>query len=83
MAWSLVDTLGLQKGSKVIIFTSNLYESLVVTLACARAGFIHFNVDAGHSTEELANQINYFKPHAMFVMSHIINETDKTVKVTH
>ena len=41
----MVDQLGLKKGDRVLLYTSNLYESLCVTLAAARIGCIHFLLD--------------------------------------
>ena len=76
---SLVDKLGLSKGDKVLLYTSNLYESLVATLACARIGCLHFLLCTSYPAYDLAQQINAFKPRAMFIMSHIINEFDGNI----
>lgn len=60
LANCLVQKFGLTKGEKVLIYTSNLYESVVVSLACARIGCIHFLRDNSHDPKDLATQIDFF-----------------------
>jgi acetyl-CoA synthetase len=51
-------SLGLKKGSRVIIYMPTIPESIIAMLSCARLGLIHSVVFAGFSSESLKNRIN-------------------------
>ena len=50
-------SLGLKKGSRVIIYMPTIPESIIAMLSCARLGLIHSVVFAGFSSESLKNRI--------------------------
>ena len=71
LATSLEKKFNLRKGDRVMIFTTNLYESIVFAQACARLGCVHYLLNATTSVAELASQLESFNPHLIFTMSHI------------
>jgi acyl-coenzyme A synthetase/AMP-(fatty) acid ligase len=67
----------------VLIYTPNIFESLVVNLACARIGAIPFMIDSvTHQPYDLAQHINVFKPKVAFVVSHATKEFDDFSRTT-
>ena len=53
-----LNSIGLKKGSRVIIYMPTIPESIIAMLACARLGLVHSVVFAGFSSESLKNRIN-------------------------
>ena len=51
-------SIGLKKGSRVIIYMPTIPESIIAMLSCARLGLIHSVVFAGFSSQSLKNRIN-------------------------
>lgn len=64
----------MKKGDVVIIYTSNYYESLVMTLAAARLGLVHHIVQHTDPPKELAVKINYLEPKLIFTTLKIFND---------
>lgn len=60
-AGALAD-LGVEKGSRVIIYMPMIPQSVVAVLACARLGAIHSVVFGGFASNELAVRIDDAKP---------------------
>ena len=53
-----LNSLGLEKGTRVIIYMPTIPESIIAMLSCARLGLIHSVVFAGFSSESLKNRID-------------------------
>tara|TARA_Y100000748_G_scaffold93027_1_gene77607 strand:- start:86 stop:2032 length:1947 start_codon:yes stop_codon:yes gene_type:complete len=51
-------SIGIKRGSRVIIYMPTIPESIIAMLSCARLGLIHSVVFAGFSSESLKNRIN-------------------------
>ena len=54
-----------------MIFTTNLYESVVFAQACARLGCVHYMLNATFTVSEVISQLESFNPHLIFTMSHV------------
>jgi propionyl-CoA synthetase len=57
-----LDSLGVKKGDRVIIYMPMIPEAAVAMLACARIGAIHSVVFGGFASNELATRINDARP---------------------
>ncbi len=64
-----LQSLGLVKGDRVIVYMPNIPEALIGMLACARIGVIHSVVFGGFAPAELATRINDAKPRAILTAS--------------
>ena len=54
LATSLEKQFNLKKGDRVMIFTTNIYESNVFANACARLGCVHYMMNATASVKEFS-----------------------------
>lgn len=57
-----LNTQGVEKGDRVIIYMPMVPEALIAMLACARIGAIHSVVFGGFAADELATRINDARP---------------------
>lgn len=57
-----LDSQGLRKGDRVIIYMPGVPEAVFAMLACARLGLIHSVVFGGFASKELATRIDDAKP---------------------
>ncbi|MBL4740253.1 MAG: propionyl-CoA synthetase [Sneathiella sp.] len=57
-----LDSLGIKKGDRVIIYMPMIPEAAIAMLACARIGAIHSVVFGGFAAKELATRIDDAKP---------------------
>ena len=73
-----LQTLGVQKGDRVIVYMPMVPEALVAMLGCARIGAIHSVVFGGFSSRELATRIDDAKPKVIIAGSCGI-ETNRVV----
>ncbi len=64
-----LQSLGLGKGDRAIIYMPNIPEALIGMLACARIGAIHSVVFGGFAPAELATRINDAKPKLILTAS--------------
>jgi propionyl-CoA synthetase len=64
-----LQSLGVVKGDRVIIYMPNLPEALFGMLACARIGAIHSVVFGGFAPSELATRINDARPKLILTAS--------------
>ena len=55
---NILETLGVRKGERVILYLPMIPEAAYAMLACARIGAIHSIVFAGFSSDALASRIN-------------------------
>ncbi len=55
---NILETLGVRKGDRVVIYMPMVPEAAVAMLACARIGAIHSIVFAGFSPDALAARVN-------------------------
>ena len=58
---SVLQSRGVVKGDRVIIYMPMIPEAIVAMLACARIGAIHSLVFGGFASKELATRINHAK----------------------
>jgi propionyl-CoA synthetase len=59
---SVLQSLGVTKGERVVIYMPNMAEAVFATLACARLGAIHSVVFGGFASHNLALRIDDAKP---------------------
>ena len=71
LATNFAEKFRLNKGGRVFVFTSNIYEAIVAALACARIGCIHYLLNSATPAKDVATQIDAFKPQLIFTTSHI------------
>lgn len=64
-----LDSLGVKKGDRVIIYMPMVPEAAIAMLACARIGAIHSVVFGGFAAKELATRIDDSKPKAIIAGS--------------
>jgi len=64
-----LDSLGITKGDRVIIYMPMVPEAAIAMLACARIGAIHSVVFGGFAPKELATRIDDAKPKAIIAGS--------------
>jgi len=64
-AAAMMQSLGLQRGDRVIIYMPNMPEAVFAILACARLGAIHSVVFGGFAAASLAARIDDAKPELM------------------
>jgi propionyl-CoA synthetase len=65
----MLQSLGVEKGDRVIIYMPMIIESIVAMLGCARLGAVHSVVFGGFAAAELATRINDAKPKAIISAS--------------
>ncbi len=58
----VLDSLGVAKGDRVIVYMPMVPETVVAMLACARIGAIHSVVFGGFASKELATRIDDARP---------------------
>ena len=68
-AAGMLKGLGVEKGSRVIIYMPMIPETVIAMLACARLGAIHSVVFGGFAPKELAVRIDDAKPVAILSAS--------------
>ncbi|MCF6247752.1 MAG: AMP-binding protein, partial [Desulfobacula sp.] len=61
----VLDSKGVVKGDRVIIYMPMIPEAAIAMLACARIGAVHSVVFGGFAANELATRINDAKPKAI------------------
>jgi hypothetical protein len=66
---AVLQSLGIRKGDRVIIYMPMIPEALFAMLACARIGAIHSVVFGGFAAAELATRIDDCKPVAILAAS--------------
>jgi len=59
---SVLASLGVKKGERVVIYMPNMPEAVIAVLACARLGAIHSVVFGGFAAHNLALRIDDAKP---------------------
>ena len=64
-AAAMMQSLGLKRGDRVIIYMPNMPEAVFAILACARLGAIHSVVFGGFAAASLAARIDDAKPRLM------------------
>ncbi|MEH6401833.1 MAG: propionyl-CoA synthetase [Sneathiella sp.] len=64
-----LDSLGVKKGDRVLIYMPMVPEAAIAMLACARIGAIHSVVFGGFAAKELATRIDDAKPKAIIAGS--------------
>lgn len=64
-----LQSLGITKGDRVLIYMPMVPEAVIAMLACARIGAIHSVVFGGFAAKELATRINDAKPVAVLAAS--------------
>ncbi|MDV7394523.1 AMP-binding protein, partial [Arthrospira platensis SPKY1] len=57
-AANMLESLGVTKGDRVVIYMAMTPELVIAALACARIGAVHSIVFAGFSAQSLADRIN-------------------------
>ena len=67
-----LDSLGVKKGDRVIIYMPTIPQSIAVMLACSRLGLIHSVVFAGFSAESLKDRINDCKASAVITVDSFL-----------
>ena len=70
-----LDSQGLRKGDRVIIYMPGVPEAVFAMLACARLGLIHSVVFGGFASKELATRIDDAKPRMILTASCGIEAT--------
>jgi propionyl-CoA synthetase len=65
----MLQSLGVEKGDRVIIYMPMIIESIVAMLGCARLGAVHSVVFGGFAAAELATRIDDAKPKAIISAS--------------
>lgn len=65
----VLQSLGIEKGDRVVIYMPMIPESVVAMLACARLGAVHSVVFGGFSAHELAIRIDDAKPKLLLTAS--------------
>ena len=66
---SSLQSLGVSKGDRIILYMPMIPEVIVAMLACARIGAIHSVVFGGFAAQELANRINDSTPKVVIAAS--------------
>ncbi len=66
---SSLQSLGVSKGDRVILYMPMIPEVIFAMLACARIGAIHSVVFGGFASQELANRINDSTPKVVIAAS--------------
>jgi len=56
---SVLQSRGVVKGDRVLIYMPMIPEAIVAMLACARIGAVHSLVFGGFASKELATRINH------------------------
>jgi len=56
---SVLESRGVVKGDRVLIYMPMIPEAIVAMLACARIGAVHSLVFGGFASKELATRINH------------------------
>jgi len=56
---SVLGSLGVVQGDRVLIYMPMIPEAIVAMLACARIGAVHSLVFGGFASKELATRINH------------------------
>jgi len=56
---SVLESRGVVKGDRVLIYMPMIPEAIVTMLACARIGAIHSLVFGGFASKELSTRINH------------------------
>jgi propionyl-CoA synthetase len=69
LARILVDTFGITKGDRVLIYMPMIPEASFAMLACARIGAIHSVVFGGFAAKELSNRIDDSTPKLIITAS--------------
>jgi propionyl-CoA synthetase len=69
LARVLVETFGIEKGDRVLIYMPMIPEACFAMLACARIGAIHSVVFGGFAAKELSNRIDDSKPKLIITSS--------------
>ena len=64
-----LSSLGVERGSRVVIYMPMIPETVIAVLACARLGAIHSVVFGGFASNELAVRIDDAKPVAIVTAS--------------
>lgn len=64
-----LQSVGVDKGDRVILYMPMIPEAVIAMLACARIGAIHSVVFGGFAANELATRIDDAKPKAMVTAS--------------
>jgi propionyl-CoA synthetase len=89
---SMMQSLGVKKGDRVIIYMPMVPEAAFAILACARIGAIHSVVFGGFAAANLAARIDDAKPVLMFTadggsrMGKVVpykNLVDESIKLAH
>ncbi|CDW79766.1 acyl-synthetase [Stylonychia lemnae] len=80
LASSLKSQFGLKVGDRVIIYSNNMFESLTMTLACARIGVIFQVVQHVDSARELALKINELEPKVIFTVNIQVSPVGAVLK---
>lgn len=77
-----LQSLGIGKGDRVVIYMPMIPDAIVAMLACARLGAIHSVVFGGFAPHELAMRIDDAEPAAIISASYGI-EVDKIIPYKH
>ncbi len=64
---SVLKSLGVEKGERVVIYMPNMAEAVFAVLACARLGAIHSVVFGGFASHNLALRIDDAKPKLLII----------------
>ena len=65
----MLESLGIVKGDRVIVYMPMVPEAVFAMLACARIGAVHSVVFGGFAAQELATRIDDAKPKAVLMAS--------------
>ncbi len=65
----VLQTLGVEKGDRVIVYMPMVPEAVVAMLACARIGAVHAVVFGGFAANELATRIDAARPKVIVAAS--------------
>lgn len=76
-------SLGVKKGDKVLIYISNIPESVIAMLACVRLGAVHVFFHFSYSADALSERIDCIKPAVIITTNYSLggNELDVKSKV--
>jgi acetyl-CoA synthetase len=74
--------LGIQKGDRVLIMTTKLYESYAIYLACLKSGIIMIPCSEMLRAKDLVYRMNHSEAKAVIVYHAFVSEFDKLPEAT-
>ncbi|XP_071104843.1 uncharacterized protein [Haliotis cracherodii] len=72
--------LGVRKGDRVLLFSTNCPEYLITMVACSAIGAVISTSNPGYTTSELQRQLEHSKSNTVIVLSDFITTVEQAVK---